>query len=52
MNRNQSKNLSIGPHRINKISFSCCNDNKYILKDDYIRFSHFHKSSLNIDKLF
>ena len=43
MNRNQSKIL--GLYRINKNYLSSCDHKKYILKDDYIRFSHFHESS-------
>ena len=42
MNRIQSKNHNIGSHRINKISLSY---KQYILKDEYSRLSHFHKST-------
>ena len=45
MNRTQSKNHNIRSYRIFKISLSSYDDKKYILKDGYGRFSHFHKST-------
>ena len=45
MNRIQSKNQNIGSYRINKISLSSCDHQKYILKDEYSKISHFHKST-------
>ena len=44
MNRIQKKkNHNIGSFRINKISLFSYDDKKHILKDGYIRLSHFHK---------
>ena len=46
MNRNQIKDHNIGLHKINKISLSSYDDEKYILKDACSRLSYFHKFTL------
>ena len=45
MNRKQSKDLIIGLYRINQICFSSHDYKKYMLKNEYSRLSHFHKST-------
>lgn len=45
MNRIQTKDLFIGLYRINKVALSSYDNKKYILKDEYIRLSNFHKST-------
>ena len=43
INRIQSKDHTIGSHTINKVSLSCYDDEKFILKSGYIRLSHIRK---------
>ena len=43
MNGIQIKDHNIGSYRINEISLSSYNYKKYMLKDGYSRFLHFHK---------
>ena len=45
MNRIQSKDHNIGLYKIDKTSLSSCNDKKILLKDEYSRLLHFHKST-------
>ena len=45
MNKIQSKDHNIVSSRINKICSSSYDDKKYILKDEFSRLSHFHKSA-------
>ena len=45
MKRIQSNYYNMGSYKIDKTSLSSYNDKKIILKDEYGRLLHFHKST-------
>ena len=46
MNRIQTKKHKLGTYKINKISFSCFGDKRYVLDDGIYTLSYFHKNSI------
>ena len=46
MNRIQTKKHKLGTYKINKISFSCFGDKRYVLDDGIYTLSYFHKTSI------
>ena len=43
MKRFQSKKHRLGTYEINKISFSCFNDKRFVLNDGIHTLAYFHK---------
>ena len=43
MKRFQSKKHGLGTYEINKISFSCFNDKRFVLNDGIHTLAYFHK---------
>ena len=46
MKRIQTKKHKLGAYEIDKISFSCFDDKRYVLDDGIYTLSYFHKNSV------